>query len=374
MKYTRRQFIKHLSALATTGVAAPYLISCSSQTALEEEIRAFCIDFNWGPGGPNAFSKAGLWADANPEEHIQWYKDLGCTVAQTFAVSHNGWAWYRSGVAPEQPGLKYDFLTDMVRLGHKKGMKVFGYFCPSANTYWGLTYPEESYGIPADYHIPYTNKYLDYLGASIEDALKRTGMDGFMIDWLWNPRTNDWLECEQQMYVELMNEPFPGIEQITTEQTEAFRKRSLNRCWKRIYETAKSVNPNCTIWLSCNDVHDKDLVGSPILKEIDWMMNEAGDLASVKAMEPIIGEKTRLMTCLANWNNQDPVEVAPVTAAEGIGLYGFATPTIGSMLPSVKSYLAQPINSFTGNDKIIATFARLYNGLSLDHLERYILY
>lgn len=33
---------------------------------LSGQIRAFCVDFNWGPGGPNAFAKPGLWADADP--------------------------------------------------------------------------------------------------------------------------------------------------------------------------------------------------------------------------------------------------------------------------------------------------------------------
>jgi predicted dehydrogenase len=34
-----------------------------------QPITAFCIDFNWGEGGPNGFAKPGLWADASPEAH-----------------------------------------------------------------------------------------------------------------------------------------------------------------------------------------------------------------------------------------------------------------------------------------------------------------
>ena len=59
-----------------------------------EAIRAFCIDFNWGPGGPNGFAPPGLWADADPEQHLAWYAGLGANVIQTFAVSCNGYAWY----------------------------------------------------------------------------------------------------------------------------------------------------------------------------------------------------------------------------------------------------------------------------------------
>ncbi len=369
MKYTRRQFIKQSSMMAAVVGAAPLFPSCGSTPKSTNEIKAFCIDFNWGEGGPNAFAAPGLWADADPEKHVQWYKDLGCNTIQTFAVTHNGYAWYRSDVAPQQPGLKHDFLPEMVKLGHKKNMKVFGYFCPGANTYWGQTHPEESYGIPADYHIPYTNKYLDYLGASIEDALKKSGMDGFMIDWLWNPREIKWMECEQQMYVELMGEAFPGVEEVTPEMTLTFRQKAIDRCWKRIHDTTKRINPDCVIWLSCNDVHSKDIAGSPLLQQIDWMMNEAGDLESMKGLYSEVGKHTRLMTCLANWNNQDPVKTIPAAAQANIGLYGFAKPTEGSLLPSVKSYLSKPIDQFTGNDKIIATFARFYNGLPLDTVQ-----
>ena len=101
----------------------------TSQKLENEEIRAYNIDFNWGEGGPNGFAKPGLWADANPADHVNWYASMGCNVIQSFAVSCNGYAWYKNGVVPEQPGLKYDFLTEMVKIGRKKKLKVFGYFC-----------------------------------------------------------------------------------------------------------------------------------------------------------------------------------------------------------------------------------------------------
>ena len=69
-----------------------------------EAIRAFCIDFNWGPGGPNGFAPPGLWADADPEQHLAWYAGLGANVIQTFAVSCNGYAWYQGGKVPAATG------------------------------------------------------------------------------------------------------------------------------------------------------------------------------------------------------------------------------------------------------------------------------
>ncbi len=125
------------------------------------DVKAFCIDFNWGDGGPNGFARPGLWADADPAHHVAWYKALGVNVIQTFCVSCNGYAWYRGGVVPAQPGLEHDFLTDVVRLGHKEGMSVMGYFCIGANTRWGSEHPDQSYGSPAHTHIPFTTDYND---------------------------------------------------------------------------------------------------------------------------------------------------------------------------------------------------------------------
>jgi hypothetical protein len=111
-------------------------------------------------------------------------------------------------VVPEQPGLTYDFLPEMVKLGHKEGIKVMGYLCIGSNTRWGMENPDYSYGYPADRHIPYTKKYLGYLDGIIRDAVKKSGIDGFMIDWFYQPnRSSDdgnWLDSEKERYQESM--------------------------------------------------------------------------------------------------------------------------------------------------------------------------
>jgi hypothetical protein len=49
-----------------------FLIGCTSDpTAPGKAIQAFCIDYNWGPGGTHGFVKPGLWADADPIEQVK---------------------------------------------------------------------------------------------------------------------------------------------------------------------------------------------------------------------------------------------------------------------------------------------------------------
>ena len=331
------------------------------------QIKAFCIDFNWGPGGPNAFAAPGLWADADPIEHVKWYKSLGANVIQTFAVSCNGYAWYKNGVVPEQPGLKHDFLKDMVRLGRNEGMKVFGYFCVGSNTRWGQLNPDYSYGIPSDGHLPFTKKYNDYLCSAIEDALKKTDMDGFMLDWFFHGPIHktkiQWLDCEIEMWPELMNSPFPGKDQITKELELQFARRSVARCWQRVRKAAKATKPDCIIWLSLYDVNHPQVAGSNLIKEVDWLMNEGGTVEELKKLRIELA-RGNLINCLAAWNKADPRTVVPASLEAGFGLYGFTKPVKGSLLPAIDEYyLAKNLDELTGDEANIAMLARAYRKL-----------
>ncbi|MCX6930993.1 MAG: hypothetical protein NT154_48500 [Verrucomicrobia bacterium] len=158
------------------------LLPPGSARAAAYPIKAFCIDFNWGEGGPNGFAKPGLWADASPEEHVAWYAGLGCNVIQTFAVSCNGYAWYKGGIVPPQPGLKYDFLADTVRLGHSRGMNVMGYFCVGANTLWGPFPGKEK--ITPERELEFRRLAIDRCWERIRTATKRV-----------NPDAVIWLSC-----------------------------------------------------------------------------------------------------------------------------------------------------------------------------------
>jgi len=334
-----------------------------------KNIKSYCLDFNWGE--QRSFAKPGTWAEADPAAHVAWYKDMGVNVIQTFAVSCNGYAWYKNGFVPEQPGLKNDFLSEVVKLGHKEGMLVFGYFCIASNPKWAKENPELSYGAPSTYHIPYTDKYLDYLASSIKDAINKTGMDGFMIDWVWMPnRTstkNKWLECEKQLYKQLMAEDFPGEELLTEESPKyiEYSRKAIDRCWKAIRKAAKSASPSCIIWLTSNNTTHPHVVQSDMYKETDWLMNESGSIKGVTDIKTMVGKHTRLITCLARWNGEDATKVVPEALKAGIGLYGFTKPYNKDGLISLDEILSRPVSDLKDDNRNIAVLARAYHGLPI---------
>lgn len=344
---------------------------------LSGKIKAFCVDFNWGPGGPNGFAGPGHWADADPQKHVAWYEALGANVIQTFAVSCNGYAWYQGGKVPAQPGLKHDFLTEVVKLGHARRMLVMGYFCAGANTLWGQQRPDLSYGFPSVYHIPFTDAYLDYLTASIADALRKTGMDGFMMDWMWCPHDKarqqahggKWLDAEKKLFETLMSKPFPGEDKLAADEKLAYERKAINRCWARIRDAAKRANPACVIWLSCSRVRDASIADSPMLKEVDWMMDEAGTPAAMKEVAPMFGPRTRQLLCVVGWGDRhDARGILSDAANARYGIYGFSKPNPDSLPLPIATYLGRPIESFKGNDRNIAALARFFAGRPFDFL------
>jgi hypothetical protein len=333
-----------------------------------KDIKAYCLDFNWGRR--RRFARPGTWAGADPAAHVDWYKAIGANVIQTFCVSCNGYAWYKNGFVPEQPGLKHDFLPEVVRLGHREGMLVFGYFCIASNPKWAKDHPELSYGAPATYHIPYTDEYLDYLSKSVGDAVRKTGIDGFMIDWLWQPRRQStkgkWLACEKKLYEQLMGEAFPGEDKLTKAQDLAYSRKAIDRCWKAIHKAAKAANPNCIIWVTTNHMNHPHVVNSDMYKQADWLMNESGDMKRIRAVKSMVGPHTRLITCLARWNRADATKVVPEALKAGVGLYGFTKPRNGGGLVPLEPILSRPVTQLRGDDRNIAVLARAYHGVPVD--------
>ena len=332
-----------------------------------KDIKAYCLDFNWA--GRKGFAPPGTWSKTDPKAHVAWNKAMGINVIQTFCVSHNGYAWYKNDVTPVQPGLKHDFLREVVKLGHAEGMLVMGYFSIAANKRWGEENPELSYGSPSTYHLPYTDEYLAYLSKAIGDAVATTGIDGFMIDWVWQPKRlsteGKWIQAEKKLYKQLMGETFPGEDKLSRTQDLQYSRKAIDRCWKTIRKAAKDANPDCIVWLTSNHLNHPHVTNSDMYRQADWLMAEAGRIKHIEQVRNMIGKHTRLITCMARWNGQDPTHAVPEATKAGVGLYGFARPA-GSGTIGLDRILPLQVCELSEDNKNIAVLARAYHGASID--------
>jgi len=332
---------------------------------LRRPLRAFCVDFNWQVKGNDLwFAAPGHWADADPAAQVQWCKAAGVNCIQTLILSCNGYAWYKGVPIPEQPGLKYDFLTEVAKQGHRQQMLVMGYYCIGANSLWGRNHPDQSYGTPAATHIPLTGDYIDYLCGSVKDVLERTEIDGFMLDWMSNT-SGRWLDCEKKMYQELMAVPFPGAEQVTAAEKKAFDQKAVERCWTRIRDTARKVKPDCILWP--NGLNHLNLAG------VDWLLNEGPEVGKTAAAlrQLAANRPVRIIQNQVGWPSHDARKVFADARYARWDFYGFAAPYDNGLPLPVADYLGKPVAEFKGvdrmtiNDRNIAALVRFYLGYTL---------
>ncbi|MDA8200256.1 MAG: hypothetical protein M0Z54_12680 [Thermaerobacter sp.] len=303
----------------------------------QDRIKAFCIDFNWDL--LDRFASPGLYGHADAAAHVSWYRALGVNTIQSFFVSHNGYAWYDSSVAPRTPGMSGDFMCDLTQRGHEAGLRMMGYISPGANGQWAAAHPDLSH-VPRwnTWHIPLTSTYLDYLARLLEDALRKVPVDGFMVDMLWNVNPQ-WMPCEQQMFSELMGDVAPEpheADRLPVNVVDAFNRAATERAWRRIQEVARSVNPGCLIWLSVNNMMNAQLEHSRLAAEVDWLMNENPNMAEGLAVaRRLAGRHAQLVQCVAGWegavHHDGPAILAALPA--DVGLYGFAAPDPVTTLP-----------------------------------------
>ena len=92
-------------------------------------------------------------------------------------------------------------------------------------------------------------------------------------------------------------------------------------------------------------------------------MNECGDMKRIEAVKSMVGKHTRLITCLARWNNKDATKVVPEALKAGVGLYGFTKPRTSGGLVPLEGILQRPATELKGDDRNIAVLARAYHGV-----------
>jgi hypothetical protein len=114
----------------------------------------------------------------------------------------------------------------------------------------------------------------------------------------------------------------------------------------------------------------KEYQGNSLLKEVDWLLNELGNLENTDAMHQLTTDKTQLLTCLATWNGQDPRVTVPAAIEHKVGLYGFTKPILGSLMPPVDHYLSKSIDDLKEDELNIAVFARVFNNLPFEYVKK----
>ena len=181
-----------------------------------------------------------------------------------------------------------------------------------------------------------TLEYLDYFCRSVEDALTLTGIDGFMIDWVRPTQHKRWLDCEKEMYRQLMGEPFPESGTLPEDVVVEFDRRALARAWKHIRWAVRGTRP-AIIWTNHPIIEKEYSIwdGHPVLAEVDWILNEAPEIEHLQWLRSRVGSKTLIVQNLCGWKGHDAAVWKELDLA-GLGLYGYAKADPETTLPGAE--------------------------------------
>ncbi len=328
-----------------------------------EAIRGFSVDFNW-----DAFSRPappGLYTHAVPGDQLRWMQDLGANTIQTYCVSYNGLAWFKaSRTAPVNPGLKHDFLPELVELGHAAGMRVMGYFCLAANPIYERANPNE---ILKESWMPVllTQKYLDYFCAQVREAAMACEMDGFMVDWFSPPvKRNQWIPAERTLWQEIVGEEFPTADPDQP-ATWAYERALLERAWAHIRAAADSVRPGLIIWPNIFGVHDDKTRalygGTRLMREADWILNEFPKTDHIQETRRHMGQNAILIQDVCGMAEHDADTLWDTVEQLGGHAYGYAKTDPVTCLPPTQVESYWPANITHAVRRDIENIAKIRN-------------
>jgi hypothetical protein len=195
-------------------------------------------------------------------------------------------------------------------------------------------------------------------------------MDGTMIDWLWNPhdslRAQGWLPAEQKLFTQLTGKAFPASGQPAAEAKLEYDRKAINRCWARIKQARDQANRDCILWLSVNDLSRPCIKDSPLLRQVDWVMNESPDPRLYEIGRRLAGPRTRMIQNEVGWTNHDAKSFLADPSHRSLDLYGFAEPEENSLPLAIDEYLKRPVDSFKGTDRACISSMTLYARWSLE--------
>ncbi|MCP5119503.1 MAG: hypothetical protein GY953_52555, partial [bacterium] len=86
---------------------------------LTETYRHYCFDFNWVDKLDREGNPLSEYQRLSAEDHIRHLVEMKANSLMVFTMSISGYMFYDSKVGERHPTLEYDYLKEIVRLGHE---------------------------------------------------------------------------------------------------------------------------------------------------------------------------------------------------------------------------------------------------------------
>jgi hypothetical protein len=176
---------KARGAQATAGESEP------PRPRLSESYREYCFDFNWVDKLAGHIKPLSNYAALSAASEIEDLVKIESDSLMVFCMSISGYMFYDSKVGVRHPSLQYDYLKEIIRLGHAKGIAMELYvptmwadYLIQQHADWGLRNPDGSLFTAAfgGFHPDLNSPAADWYVEVIRELIPAYGGDAFFAD------------------------------------------------------------------------------------------------------------------------------------------------------------------------------------------------
>jgi hypothetical protein len=158
---------------------------------LTETYRHYCFDFNWVDKLDRAGKPLSDYSKLSAQDHIHALEAMHANSLMVFTMSITGYTFYDSKVGERHPTLNYDYLKEMIRLGHQRGIAMELYVPTTwadrlvqRNPSWGVRNPDGSLlaSLYGGYHPDINSPAALWYAAMLRELFPAYGAEGFFAD------------------------------------------------------------------------------------------------------------------------------------------------------------------------------------------------
>ncbi len=249
----------HIIAALTVWGAFSQLYSQERLPKLTESYRGNFFDVNWVDKLDRSGKPFADYGSLSAEEHLQHLIDMNANSLLVFAMPISGYMFYDSKVAERHPTLKYDYLKEMIRLGHQHGIAMELYLptmyndrLVQRNPSWGIRNPDGSLyqSLFGGYHPDLNSPAADWYVSVINELVPAYKGQALFIDAISFPRYGQ-SEFTVKQFLQDMGRVYPKSVQEDPDWRSTLRWEvtQMEKSWLKLKEAAKSRDPAIEVTL-----------------------------------------------------------------------------------------------------------------------------
>lgn len=324
-----------IPALGFACQIAP-LFAQGTPPRLTQSYRGNFFDFNWVDKLDRNGKPFADYRSLRAEEHLNHLIKMNANSLLAFVMPISGYMFYNSKIAERHPNLHYDYLKEMIRLGHQRGIAMELYLPTmyndrliQKNPSWGIRNPDGSLyqSLYGGFHPDPNSPAADWYVSIINELIPTYKAEALFLDAISFLRYGQ-SEFTVNRFSKDMGRAYPKSleEDPDWRATLRWEVAQIEKFWLKLRDAAKQRDPEIEVTFDEPGPYIQmpgaagDFVAVPphINTLADYAFTEAGPRGEFSTwMRGIVHPKPFRVTFLNRHSIFDPVRVDDLRAHVG---------------------------------------------------------